>query len=267
MKVSDIDKQIVDIIDFMNEKEMKPFASCDGVLEEHEEKYREIYGENFDSLLKERPEMILCGYISFMENEYSKELLANALDNDLIVEFSTVSKDYEIYGNTVSGRIYTIRFLNLNGEKTELVNKVIRETCDGTMIPSKENFEFVQNIMNAIPSEPNKYKAILTLNSIKNFNTDKDDFGKHASIFIMKNDGYEIDGEEFAKWFSEEYDMQLYTNEDSKNEVEPERSYAYYRLDTKSRSSIILRDEYIERIPEMLEKMFAHEFTITKKEQ
>lgn len=267
MKVSGIDKQIVELIDFMNEKEMKPFASCDGVLEEHVERYTKIYGDDFEKLLKERPEMILCGYVSFMDNEYTKELLANALDNDLIVDFMTVKEDEKVYDNIVSGKIFAIRFPNLNGENTELVYKVVRETYNKTMIPSERNLKLVQEIIEAIPNIKMKYFAQITLNSTKNYNIAQDNFGKHASIFIMNNKNFQIDGKEFADYFNKEYGIKIWCNDDSKNEGEIERNYAFYRTDRKSYFFSILRDEYIEKIPEILKNMFEHEFTITKKEQ
>lgn len=113
MKISGIDPDFINIIDYLDEKGYKPFASCDGVLANHDS-----------------PEQVNDAYISFLESSKIVELMAKfSKDPKFRVDISNSTKKnpYELYGNEIEGNQYSVYFSNKNGELTSHFEDVIMQ--------------------------------------------------------------------------------------------------------------------------------------------
>lgn len=113
MKISGIDPDFINIIDYLDEKGYKPFASCDGVLANHD-----------------CPEQVDDAYISFLESSKIVELMAKfSKDPKFTVSISNSTKKnpYELYGNKIEGNRYSVYFSNKNGELTSHFEDVIMQ--------------------------------------------------------------------------------------------------------------------------------------------
>ena len=120
MKISGIDEDFVDIINYLDKIGYKPFASCDGVLAHHDD-----------------PEMVDDAYISFLESPKIVELMASFLkDGKFTITFenATRQKPYDLYGNEITGNHYSVYFSNLEGELTSYFMDIIMQT-------TKENID------------------------------------------------------------------------------------------------------------------------------
>ena len=109
MKISGIDKDFVDIIEYLNENGYKTFASCDGVLEHHAD----------DIVVPS------SAYISFLKSPKIIDLMAQfAKDKDkfiINIANNTYKEPYYLYGNIISGNRYGVYFKNEKGEPIETV--------------------------------------------------------------------------------------------------------------------------------------------------
>lgn len=113
MKISGIDPDFINIIDYLDEKGYKPFASCDGVLANHDS-----------------PEQVYEAYISFLESPKIVELMAKfSKDAKFRIDIgnSTHKNPYELYGNEIEGNQYSVYFSNENGELTSHFEDVIMQ--------------------------------------------------------------------------------------------------------------------------------------------
>lgn len=120
MKISGIDEDFVDIINYLDKIGYKPFASCDGVLAHHND-----------------PEMVDDAYISFLESPKIVELMASFLkDGKFTITFenATSQKPYDLYGNEIAGNRYSVYFSNRESELTSYFKDII-------MQKTKENID------------------------------------------------------------------------------------------------------------------------------
>lgn len=120
MKISGIDEDFVDIINYLDKIGYKPFASCDGVLAHHDD-----------------PEEVDDAYISFLDSSKIVELMAVFLRDGrftIIFENSASKKPRDLYGNEITGNTYSVHFSNLEGELTSYFKNIImqetRESVD-----------------------------------------------------------------------------------------------------------------------------------------
>ena len=113
MKISGIDEDFVDIIDYLDSKGFSPFASCDGVLAHHEN--------------KEKP---TSAYIAFLKsNRIIDVMLAFLRDKSnfsVSLSNSTHTDSYDLYGNIIEGNTYQVYFDNLQGQLTEYFKRIVK---------------------------------------------------------------------------------------------------------------------------------------------
>lgn len=113
MKISGIDEDFVDIINYLDQTGYKPFGSCDGVLAHHDD-----------------PEMVDDAYISFLYSPKIIELMASFLKDGrftITFENSTNKNPYYLYGNEIVGNHYSVYFSNEEGELTSYFNDIIMQ--------------------------------------------------------------------------------------------------------------------------------------------
>lgn len=115
MKISGIDKDIENIIYYLDNNGFKTFASCDGVEKNHND--------------EDKP---TNGYISFLKSPKIIDLMAECLKKKEIftVTLTGNNKPLELYGNIISGTTYSIYFKNNNGENTKYLEDVIEQVVE-----------------------------------------------------------------------------------------------------------------------------------------
>jgi hypothetical protein len=113
MQVSDIDEDLVEIIEYLNENGLRPFASCDGVHIHHSIDNRP--NNAYIAMLKS--EKIIDLMVAFLRD---RDSFTVGLSNNPYFE------KYELYGNEISGNTYGVYFQNSIGERTGYVEKIIR---------------------------------------------------------------------------------------------------------------------------------------------
>ena len=137
MKISDIDKEFISVINSLNNEGFRPFASCDGVLSSHN-----------------NPKDVGLAYISFLESEGILDLFAT-LNRDketfnLLIDNNYIKDPYEIYGNLIEGNKYSIHFENKYNERTEYFEKIVNALIEKkiNVKEEKEIFEEIQSFFN-----------------------------------------------------------------------------------------------------------------------
>ena len=151
MKVGEIDEDFKYIIDLLNQKGFKPFASCDGVLAHHSE--------------GKEP---LGAYISFMDSQRIIDLLA-ALSRDSELFCLEISSGrnipYSLYGNLIRGKQFRVGFSNSDGSVTRYFEKIITKTIDGSIKVSKEEKLPFKKIVTALDKDKRSdLRIYVTLN-------------------------------------------------------------------------------------------------------
>ena len=99
MKVSGIDKEFVEIIEYLNSHGYKPWASCDGVLASHE-----------------NPNDVNSAYIALLRTKKCFPLIAAFLrDPAFSISIFNCSEDrpYYLYGNKIFGNGFLIIMLSI----------------------------------------------------------------------------------------------------------------------------------------------------------
>lgn len=113
MKISGIDRGIENIIYYLDDNGFKPFASCDGIEENHNARNKPVNG-----------------YISFLKSPKIIDLMASFLNKKDIFSVMLKSgnyKTFELYDNMIYGTIYSTYFSNLKGENTECLETLIKQ--------------------------------------------------------------------------------------------------------------------------------------------
>ena len=175
MKISDIDEDFVDIINYLNENGFKPFASCDGVSSHHSDP------------------SIISAYIAFMKSPKIIDIIAAFLrDKDRFKVTLTNEKEakpYILYGNEISGNTYQVHFANKLGEVTSYFEKVIKGVSEGNIKITEEEKK-VLNLLDDILEED----LNTDLNFDVSFNNEYQPYmnknGKINVLRISTKDGY-----------------------------------------------------------------------------
>lgn len=150
MKISDIDKDFVNIIEYLDAKEFKPFASCDGVIANHSE--------------DEKPSFY--AYISFLKSERIIDLMAAFMtDEKFMVAISTPSDEdeYELYGNIITGNQYSVYFNNKQGENTDHLEQIIRDVTEEKLVISEQEKEKLE-VLNQVLEEDDELSFEIRFN-------------------------------------------------------------------------------------------------------
>lgn len=126
MKISEIDKDLEDLIYYLDKKGFKPFASCDGVIANHENA-REVSD----------------AYIDFLKSPRILEMMAILLGKSKDFQILIGNEDHltppELYGNIIEGTTYQVSFENKNGERTAEFTNIIRNIVEQKIVvPDKE---------------------------------------------------------------------------------------------------------------------------------
>lgn len=133
MEIQEIDKDFEEIAYYLNAHGFKPFASCDGVIANH---------ENFND--------VNTAYISFLKSPRIISLMTEFFNSKENFTISFKSEDhyssYEYYGNIIEGSIYSLYFSNREGEKTEYVKNVIRKIVES----KEEQLSEIERILNIL---------------------------------------------------------------------------------------------------------------------
>ena len=113
MNIGEIDKDFRELIKYLNDKDFKPFASCDGVDANHTP-------GNMPDL----------AYISFLKSSKIIDLMAAFLRDKETFTISltshTTHQQENLYGNIIEGNQYAIYFSNHSAEKTSYFEKIIK---------------------------------------------------------------------------------------------------------------------------------------------
>lgn len=161
MLVLDIDQDIEEVVNLLNDNYMMPFASCDGNLRHHFDKWG-----NYDM-------DTTYGYIAMLDNEKTRDIIALLQDNDTYMVSVTSNRDMNLYGNELSGLRYGIYFDNIRGEKSKELTEIIKNYLDGKVKPTKEQRERIDRISEILENSLNTNMLI--------------DFSIHE-IFRLEND-------------------------------------------------------------------------------
>lgn len=192
MVITGIDKDFIDIIEYLNSKGFKTFASCDGVIQNHTEGYRPN-----------------DAYISFMNSEKIIDLMAAFMrDFDTFsvdIQSCPETKPYELYGNMISGNTYTVYFSNKEGEKTEYFKKIIRSIAEGKVKVTDEEKKKLALTSKAVGNEKTNLAFDVSFNYRYQPYMKKPGRINVLTIKTKEGLGYEINMEELAHRLAEKY--------------------------------------------------------------
>ena len=136
MEKSSIDKDFVDIVDYLDSRGFKPWSSCDGVLANHQD-----------------ASTVNKAYMCFMESEKIIDLMAALYrdeDFELTLSNNSYAKERKYAGNLIEGNNFGVYFLNLHGEKTNYFFKIIKGIAEGRIEISNEEKERIRTIVEAV---------------------------------------------------------------------------------------------------------------------
>lgn len=206
MKISNIDEDFIDIIDYLNEKGYKPYASCDGVLEHH--------AKDAD---------VLGAYINFLESEDIIKLMAAFYrDEDtfnIVMGNATHIEPFELYGNMISGNNYAVHFNNDYGQTTEYFKKIIDCVCEKKIEIKKEEIEFFKKI-NQVLKEDNESDLSILIDLNSQMRTRNGEIKNINQICIETKDDCDYDRnlEQFKKLLLEQKNLKDLDNDSEQNE-------------------------------------------------
>ncbi len=125
MKISGIDKDFETIINELDKKGFKPFASCDGVLANHK-----------------NPNEVNEAYIAFLRSNKIMDLMSAFLAEKEKFTVTLGTQKYvdahELYGNLIEGNTYQASFQNKMGENTSYFEEIIRNIMNEKVTAPKE---------------------------------------------------------------------------------------------------------------------------------
>lgn len=197
MKISEIDEDFVDIIEYLNSKGLCPFASCDGVLAHHEN--------------KDKP---TNAYIVFLKSNKIIDLMLALLRDksnfSVSISNSTHTYPYELYGNIIQGNTYQVCFNNLQGQLTEYFKKIVKSIVDEKILISDEEKEKLIKLDEALEkTDDSKINFMVELNGEYQPFTNRS--GKTNRLIIRTKEGfnYNKNMQELAQIISEEFGISL----------------------------------------------------------
>ena len=205
MVISGIDEDFVDIVDYLNSKGFCPFSSCDGVLAHHGN--------------KDKP---TNAYIAFLKSNRIIDLMLALLrdKSSFSVSFSnsTHTQPYELYGNMISGKTYSVSFNNLQGQLTEYFKKIVRGVVDEKILISDEEREVIMGLDECLEKdEDSEINFIVELNGGYQPFTNRS--GKTNRLIISTKEGpnYNRDMQEMAQIISERFGISLKKDNEGEN--------------------------------------------------
>lgn len=153
MKISGIDKDFVNIINYLDANGFKPYSSCDGVEANHKDK-----------------SSVGFAYIAFMKSPQIIQLMSAFLRDkeNFFVSLSTATHTgpQELYGNIIEGNHYTVYFQNKLGTMTSYFNKIITGVTEGSINISDEEMQNLIRLEQVLEKDENSDLDInVTLNS------------------------------------------------------------------------------------------------------
>ncbi|MBQ8299683.1 MAG: hypothetical protein IJX99_07540 [Clostridia bacterium] len=138
MLTSDIDTDIEELVMMLNDNYMMPFASCDGNLKHHFDKWG-----NYDM-------DTTYAYVAMLESDKARDLFALLQDDDSYELTITSNKDMELYGNQLKGLRYGIYFDNHRGKKAQELTEIVKDYLLGDITPSKEQRKRMDQIADTV---------------------------------------------------------------------------------------------------------------------
>lgn len=176
MKITGIDKDFVDIINYLDSKGFKPWSSCDGVKENHED-----------------PESVTTAYISFLKSPQIIDLMAAFLRDKKSFRISLSNesscKPDVYYDNLIEGNTYAVYFENKSGELTSYFEKIIISVAEGKidiLDDEKKNLNTLSGILEDSPDSDLFFS--ITFNSDYQPHMNKQ--GKTNILRVSTKEGY-----------------------------------------------------------------------------
>lgn len=141
--VSDIDIGILPLVELLNDNDFRPFASCDGLVEHHKDKWG-----------NPNPDEIVNAYVSMLDSESTRNLFAVLMDNDSFnLNISNPEVPYMLYGNEISGLKFSVYFDSYIGDNLKLLLEIVNEIILGKMIVDEKNRKKIDLICNLLESK------------------------------------------------------------------------------------------------------------------
>ena len=254
MKISDIDEDFVDIIEYLDEKGYKPFASCDGVLEHHDNI------TNFSSS---------SAYISFLKSPKIIELMARFLkDKDkfmINISNNTYKRPYYLYGNVISGNRYSVYFDNKKGESTQYFKDIIKGEREEQNI--EEEKQKLKKLESVLEDEKTDFNFSVTLNGeYEPYMIGKKGKINFVEIGTKEDIGYDIDIDALINKLSEKYG--IINKEDPFSEEFPEKEFIYNKS-FYNNCQIYFTDEHFDQMIDEIKyiKSIEHELPVISKDE
>lgn len=254
MKISSIDKDFVNIIEYLDNMGFKPFASCDGVEANHQ-----------------NPRDVSQAYISFLKSAEIIDLMSMFLADKENFTISLGSEshfnEYELYGNIITGTTYQVAFENKSGQNTENFEDIIKmlvEKRKEAPIEDKKRLVMLDKVLEENADSDLAFRVTLNGKYIPSMNIDrkineltittKEEEGRVEGNICLKT---ERDMDVLADMLSKKYTIPIV--EDSSKEEQEIPELMIYRLDRTS-CVIYFTDEHFEEILEQIKyiKEIAH---------
>lgn len=140
---SDIDPGILFLVELLNNNGFRPFASCDGKVEHHKDKWG-----------NPNPDEIVNAYVAMLDSENTRNLFAILMDNDSFnLSISNPGEPYMLYGNDISGLKFSIHFDNYKGDNMKVILSIVKKIASGKITPNFENREKIDLICKILSSK------------------------------------------------------------------------------------------------------------------
>lgn len=198
MHISNIDPDFEDIIKELDTNGFKPFASCDGVLKNHN-----------------TPSLVTNAYISFLDSSKILELMSALKKDDyFVISMSNCSdiEPYELYGNEIFGNSYSVSFENKHGEYTEYFKKIITGVEKGQITGIDKKLIMMRDMLN-LQKDSDIYFRIEINSKCQEFMKKKD---RMIKLTIDTKEGleYEFDSDEISKIIANTFDIEFKNEND-----------------------------------------------------
>ena len=138
MLALNIDVDIEELVMMLNDNYMMPFASCDGNLKHHFDKWG-----NYDM-------NTTYAYVAMLESDKVRDLFALLQDDDSYQLTITSQEDMELYGNALKGLRYGVYFDNHRGGKAKELTETVQKYLSGELVPTKEQRKKIDQVADTI---------------------------------------------------------------------------------------------------------------------
>ena len=144
MLASNLDVDIEELVMMLNDNYMMPYASCDGNLKHHFDKWG-----NYDM-------DTTYGYVAMLESDKVRDLFALLQDDDSYQLTIRSLEDMELYGNELKGLRYGIYFDNHRGGKAKELTEIVKKYLLGEIVPTKEQRKRIDQLADTIKKAQGK---------------------------------------------------------------------------------------------------------------